>query len=368
MKLVYFLSIFVLTSCFYACKNNQETKTEQKQSLFAPTQWVYPIKENVIHELRCYGELEFDQNKVVPVYAPTAGVAVEVPVETGTYVKKGDVLAVLQSSMITDLQREEVDARSDLDLAKQNRDLSKKMYADGFASQKEVLEAEKSVEKASVNVKRIEELLRLYGASSFSTYTLKAPKAGYVVQRSIKPGMMVRDSYENPLFVISEINTIWVIAYLYQSDIGLVEKDDEAEIRVTGINDTIKGKVSRITNFVDKANKSLQVIIELSNFNERLKPGMFTEVTLLSKDERQVLPAIPTESIVFYNNKNYVTVIDKNDMPQLKLVKTGFQRGNMTYITEGIDENDRVVTYLPLLIFQELYNQQKQMSHNKPAL
>lgn len=363
-------SDFLLFSCCIisaSCHNHNEVRqeTEAERICFTDsTQWVYPVMEPVVRELRCYGELEFDQNKVVPVYAPASGVAVEVPIQTGMYVNKGDVLAVLQSSTITDLQREEVDAHSDLDMAKQNLELSRKMFADGFASQKEVLEAEKGVEKALVNAKRIDELLRLYGASSFSAYTLKAPKAGYVVQRSLNPGMMVRDSYENALFVISEINTVWVAAYLYQSDIGLVEKGDEAEIRITGIHDTIRGAVSRITNFVDKSNKSLRVIIELSNFDERLKPGMFTEVTLLSKDEHCFLPMIPSEAVIFCDNRHFVTVVNADGSPQLRPVKPGVQRGGSMYITEGLSASDRVVTYLPLLIFQELYNRQKGISKN----
>ena len=360
MKFIYFLLVSgcILTGCRH--HNEVEQKKGGDGLCFTDSaQWVHPTMEPVVRELRCYGELEFDQNKVVPVYAPASGVAIEVPVQTGMYVNKGDVLAVLQSSTITDLQREEVDAHSDLDMAKQNLELSRKMFADGFASQKEVLEAEKGVDKALVNAKRIDELLRLYGASSFSAYTLKAPKAGYVVQRSLNPGMMVRDSYENALFVISEINTVWVSAYLYQSDIGFVEKGDAAEIRITGIHDTIRGAVSRITNFVDKSNKSLQVIIELSNFDERLKPGMFTEVTLLCKDEQRFLPTIPNEAVIFCDNKHFVTVINADGSPQLKLIKPGLQRGGRIYIEEGLCASDRVVTHLPLLIFQELYNREK---------
>ena len=356
-KIILFLSILAII--FSGCKQNKGEEKTPDTLLFDATRWVRPVKEEVVHELRCYGDLEFDQNKVVPVYAPLSGVATEVFVETGNRVNKGDALAIFQSSMITDLQREEVDARSDLELANRNAELTKKMFADGFASQKETLEADKNVEKAAANLKRIEELLKLYGANSSSSYILRAPKSGYVVQRSVNPGMVVRDNFESALFVISEINTIWAVAHLYQSDVGIIEKGDEAEMYIAGINDTIKGKVSRITNFIDKASKSLQVVIELNNFDERLKPGMFAEISLLSKDERQVLPAIPTEAIVFCDNKNYVTLIDNNDKPLLREVKLGLQYGKTTYITEGISDTDRVVDHLPLLIFQKLYDEQK---------
>jgi len=108
---------------------------------------------------------------------------------------------------------------------------------------------------------------------------LKAPIDGVIVERKSAAGEQVDKAKE--IFTISEPTNLWVIAEIKERDIGAVKVSQDASFSVLAYpGETFRGKVVRLGNQVEAESRTLEVRIEVSNADGRLKPGMFADVEI----------------------------------------------------------------------------------------
>src|SRR5690554_7796928 len=98
---------------------------------------------------------------------------------------------------------------------------------------------------------------------------------------------------------------------------------------------------------------ALPIWIVLDNKDFKLKPGMIADIIALKKIDRQEV-AVPTSCIVFFNNKNYVLVYKDDCNVEAREVVAFIKRNGITYIENGLAENEKIITQNQLLIFEAL--------------
>jgi membrane fusion protein, heavy metal efflux system len=279
---------------------------------------------------------------------------VKVNVELGDYVNKGQILAIIRSTEIADFEKQLFDAKNDLLVAKNNLKVTQELFEGKLNSEREVIEAKSQVEKAASQLNRMEETYKVYNIKAGSIYEVKAPISGFVIEKHINSDMLLRNDKTDNIFDIAQINEVWAIANVNESDINQVKLGENASVTTLSDPDKIHyGKVDKIFNIIDPETKAMKVRIILKNPNYLLKPEMRATIKL-SYVEGKSMIAIPSEAVIFDKSKNYVMVFhDKNNI-ETRLVEAYRQVDNMTYISSGLKVDEKVINHNQLLIYDAI--------------
>jgi len=307
----------------------------------------------VVQELNLIGNVTYNQDKVVKLYPMVSGNVMEVNVTLGDRVEKGQILALVRSGEIAGAENDIVTAKANLAVSDKNLAAMESMYKSGLASEKDYLASLKENEKAHSELNRVNTVLSIYGGSQ-SNYIIKSPISGFIVEKFINPGMQIRPDNTTNLFTISDLEKVWVIASVYESDIASITVGEKA--RVTSISYPEKifiGDIDKIYNVLDADNKTMKVRIQLDNKENLLKPEMFAKVLVQQIQDSSML-AVPAKSIVFDQNKNWVIIYHNKCDVQKKQVEIVKSTNQYSYIRSGIKPGEFVVTNLQLLIYNAL--------------
>ena len=308
----------------------------------------------VQNELKLTGKVSFDEEKVVRVYPLVSGLASEVRVSVGDYVKKGQELAIIVSAEAAGIRNDLLNAQSNLEIAKKNLQSVEDMYKSGISSEKEFLTAQADVRKAESELTRMKDIVKLNGNNSTADYAIRAPVSGYIVERFINPHMQIRPDNSNNLFTISDLKRVWVLANVYETDIAKVHLGDQVKVNTIAYQDlNFKGKVDRISTVLDPDNKTMKIRINLENENYLLKPEMFASVTV-GYDCNSTMPAVASSALIFDKSKNFVVLFNNKHDAQIREVQVFAVVGDKTYITAGLKPGERVVSKSQLLIYSAL--------------
>lgn len=351
-------ALILSTISFIACKKTPPTEdnvsfylsdTMMAHSKFAETE-IRDVKE----ELKLYGKIEADNNKKAQVYSIVGGSVMKINVELGDYVKQGQILATVRSSEVADFQRQLLDAKADVALAEKNVQVAKDLNVGKLNSEKEVIAAEKELEKANAEKRRIDEVYKIYNLQEGSTYNITAPISGFVVSKNINQNEQLRSDQTNILFSIAQIDEVWVIANVNESDISKVALDYEADVLTISYPDKIfKGKVDRIFNAIDPETKAMKILIKIPNSDLALKPEMNVTVTLKFKENKKLI-AIPSSSVIFDKSKNWVMIFKDRHNIETREIEVYRQLGDTTYVTSGLKEGEKVFSKNNLLVYDAL--------------
>ena len=300
------------------------------------------------------GKVSVDDNKVIQIFPSLAGYATSVAVQLGDYVQKGQLLAVVHSADIANYENQLSDARSNLAVAEKHLKVQTDLKNSQLATDKDVTDAESDVTKAKAAIKQIEDLFRIYKKGEGASYEIHAPIAGYIIQKSINNGMEVGGENGESLFTISEINDVWVVANIFETDIPKVKEGYSADIASLSYPDSLfHGKIDKVYNFLDPQSKTMQARIKVQNTSGLLKPEMFTTVSIHYPGKGNRV-AIPSSAIIFDNNTNYVLVKSGSDSLSIREVLPLSNLDSVTYIKQGLKTGEVIVTKDQLLLYNAL--------------
>jgi cobalt-zinc-cadmium efflux system membrane fusion protein len=323
-------------------------------TMYARTQFAQAKMMDVKNELRLYGRVTADNNKMSPVFPVVSGSVMKVNVELGDYVKQGQVLAVIRSGEAADYDKQKMDAINDVAIAEKNLQVAEDLFKSKLNAEQEVVAAKTELQKAKASLDRINQLYSIYNLKPGALYNVTAPISGFIVEKNITQNVVLSSSSVNNLFSIAEINEVWIIANVNESDIGLIKTGMEATMKTISYPDrTFKAKVDRIFNILDPDTKAMKVRIQIPNADLALKPGMSATVTLQYSEGRQLI-AIPSSAIIFDKSKNWVMVYKDRSHIETRLVEVYHQAGGLAYISNGLNEGETVITKNQLLIYDEL--------------
>lgn len=346
-----------LMSCGSTAKSDDKLtdKVPQKTNLLATATFDTARLETTQNELNLTGKITVNQDQVVKVFPLVGGHIETLKADLGDYVKRGQILAVIRSGDLADLEQQAVSARGQLSVAQKNMQVTEDMTKAGLSSQRELVASKEQLAAAKGEVNRVTERRRIVGGNG-SVYLVKSPMSGFIVEKTASPGMELRSDDPENLFTVSNLDHVWVLANVYESDLANVHEGDPATITTLSYPDKIfHGKIDKIFNVLDPDSKTLKVRVTLDNADYRLKPEMFANVnvTYAGHDERV---AIPAKSVVFDKNRNFVVVVNKQNQPVVREVNIYKTIGQKTYLSDGLAPGDRVVTSNQLLIYNALGN------------
>ncbi|GAB3816788.1 efflux RND transporter periplasmic adaptor subunit [Pontibacter rugosus] len=290
------------------------------------------------------------------------GVVSKVNFSLGDYVKKGTVLLEVRSPELSSLNAELRTAQAQLKLAQRQLSAKQEMFDDGVASERELIEAQQDVEIARLEITKVQENLNIYGGSlERGVLIIKAPFSGHIVSKNIVSGQQI-DSGDEPLFSISELEEVWVMANVYAGNLSSVKQGMEVEVSASSYPDQIfKGKIDRLANTFDTEERVLKARISIQNRDLLLKPEMFVNVSVTQgnvaqDNEQNGLLSFPAKAMILSNSKHQVVVYRDSCNFNIVQLEPVFQTANTVMVKEGLKEGDKVVTENHLLIYNQIQN------------
>ena len=170
----------------------------------------------------------------------------------------------------------------------------------------------------------------------------RSPISGTVVERLITPGQLLQAG-TTPCFTVADLNTVWVMGNLFETDLPSVAMGDPVEIRAGAGGEPIAGKVDYISAIVDPTTRAIPVRIVASNPHGIFKRDLYVSITLRSNREKTGL-LVPVAAVL-RNDENlpFVFVANADGTFARRRVETGSRVGDRQQITSGLTPGETIV-------------------------
>ena len=183
------------------------------------------------------------------------------------------------------------------------------------------------------------------------TLVMTSPVNGIVLEKPSVAGK--RFTPGEPLYQIADLSNLWLIADIFEQDIGSVRVGQKARFTMTAYpGEAFEGKVAFIYPLLDAGTRTAKVRIELSNRGGLLKPDMFGSVELAVGATRQAL-AVPDSAVIDSGTRRIVLVRPTEGRFEPREVKTGRHGDGYVEILDGVREGEAVVVRANFLIDAE---------------
>ena len=229
------------------------------------------------------GEIAADANRTARVFPRVGGQVLRVGVDLGDEVKRGQVLAVLQSAEIADLQNQHTAGTADLAVARKNLAVAEDLLQNGLAAEQDVFRARAELVRAQAAATRNHRQLDTYGMAQGGQYELKAPVSGYVIEKNLAAGLRFNATNVPAAFTVANLDSVWVMANVFESDLRAVRQGQAVEITTLSYPDQpLRGRIDQLFHVLDHESKVMKVRCTLPNPGHLLKPGMHAQVRVLA--------------------------------------------------------------------------------------
>jgi Cu(I)/Ag(I) efflux system membrane fusion protein len=182
------------------------------------------------------------------------------------------------------------------------------------------------------------------------TLEVRSPAAGVVTRRSVVEGSYVQPGSE--LFEIADLSTVWVLADIYEHDLARVSEGQPAQLELAAYpGERFAGKVGFLSPTVDPQSRTLRIRLTFKNPDLRLRPGLYGNVVLTLPPTEGLF--VPREAVVDTGAARYLFVAQPGGRFEPRKVKLGARAGDRVQVTEGVHEGEIVVTTANFLLDSE---------------
>jgi Cu(I)/Ag(I) efflux system membrane fusion protein len=198
-----------------------------------------------------------------------------------------------------------------------------------------------------------DQLKRLQRSGTIArTLTLRAPANGIVLEKMAVEGMRFMPG--EPLYRIADLSSVWLIADVFEQDLGVIREHQDAKITVNAYpGTTFSGKVAFIYPTVTQETRTGKVRIVVPNPDLRLKTGMYANVAFDITAGDNPVVAVPDSAVMDSGTKQAVLVERGEGMFEPREVKLGAHADGYYEIREGLGAGERVVVSANFLIDAE---------------
>jgi cobalt-zinc-cadmium efflux system membrane fusion protein len=260
-------------------------------------------------------------------------------------------------------------ARSALDLAQLQHKRAKDLFEGKAVPLKDFQQAEATLIQAQNDLRSTETALeaarnklRILGLTddAISAFqekgrinpetTIFAPIAGTVVQRKIGPGQYVNSGASDPVFVIGDLSTVWLTAFVRETEASTVVVGQELTFNLLALpGRTLTGRINYVAAAIDPATRRLMVRATVDNASGQLKPEMFATVTLYAPDDQPSV-GVPKQALIYEGDQVRVWVAHEDKSIELRQIKTGLTNGDLVEVHGNLKPGEQIVTKGSLFI------------------
>jgi cobalt-zinc-cadmium efflux system membrane fusion protein len=322
------------------------------------------------------GKIAIDEDRSTPVFSPYAGRVTRLLAKPGDSVVKGQPLFVIEAADNVQAQNDFIaamtamnKAKSALDLAQLQGQRAKDLFEgravplkDYQQSQATLIQAQNDLRSSETALQAARNKLRLLGLTDddIATFqekgrinpeiTIFAPIAGTVVQRKIGPGQYVNAGASDPVYVIGDLSTVWLTAFVRESDCANVAIGQDVSFNVLALpGRSLTARINYVATAIDPATRRLLVRATIDNKNATLKPEMFANVTIYSAGDRLAV-GVPKQALIYEGDQVRIWVAHPDKSIELRQIKPGLTNGDLVEVIGNLKPGEQIVTKGALFI------------------
>jgi membrane fusion protein, heavy metal efflux system len=296
------------------------------------------------------GEIAVDPDRSARIAARISGRVVEVRVKEGARVKKGDVIAVLESPEIARTRAAVASTTARAGSARMNADRLKRLVASRLASGQEAATAEGEAAALEAEVAAARQTLGAFGQGAeqargtAARLIVRAPVAGFILSRDAVAGQTIDG--EHVIAVVGDLDRAYFLGRLFEKDLARVTEGAGAEVRLNAYPDeAFDGTVEAIGKQLDPAARTVTARVLVRNHRDLLKVGLFGTARIITGPatkpaKRLVVPLVAVTRIA---NKDVVFVRQADGDFEMHPVTLGQTAGRRVEVLTGLREGEPIV-------------------------
>jgi RND family efflux transporter MFP subunit len=302
---------------------------------------VVPGRSDVGRIVTASGPLSARRDQPVGI-AGQGGRVVRVLVDAGSWVRAGQVLAVIdrsvQAQQAAQLAAQVESAKANAALAQANYDRAVALQGRGFVSKAEI-DSKKAARDAAVAQVRVAQAQLGATRAQIGQLDVTAPTAGLILQRSVELGQIVSPG-SGALFRLAENGQMEMRAQLAQQDLAFVHVGMPAQVTPVGSDRGTAGTVWQVSPVIDPQSRLGEVRIAVP-YDPSIRPGGYADAKITAGTTSA--PRLPQSAVLSDDKGNYVYIINgKNEVERRNITIGGVDENGVT-IASGLSGNEPVV-------------------------
>lgn len=241
---------------------------------------------NIRSALQFPGEIRFNEDRTAHIVPRVGGIVERVQADLGQLVRKGQVLAVISSNIVSETRSELQSANQRRELAQSTYEREKKLWEEKISPEQDVLQARQAMREAEIAAANASQKLQTFGAGggggALGRYELRAPFDGIVVEKHITLGEAVRE--DTQVFTISDLSTVWAEMSVPARDLPRVRVGEKVQVRSGAFEANANGVVAYVGSLIGEQTRTARARVTLPNPQMAWRPGLFVNVEVLAEE------------------------------------------------------------------------------------
>ena len=291
------------------------------------------------------GQLHFNENRLAKLSARGEALIVEVKVDIGDEVKRGQPLVVLASGAVGQDQSRLAAAKARFEAARAALAREQALQQSGISSKRSVEQAQTELAAAQADYDAARAALRAAGAGEAGAggqYVLAAPFNGTVVAREAVTGKSV--SAETTLIEVADLSTMWAVLDVPEEASATVRPGQRVTLAFEGLGGaTREGVIGRMGAALDAHTRTVRARVDVPNPDRSLRAGLFIRAKIAVVGERDAL-LLPRDAIQRAEGRSLVFVRTAPGQYDPVAVELGARADDEVEVLKGISPGAEVVT------------------------
>jgi membrane fusion protein (multidrug efflux system) len=322
-----FACVLLLSACQQG-DDVEEEQTDEEETPPVPVEVSAPVRGDIFATYT--GTAPIEAFAEADVIAKVDGEVRELHVEEGDIVDKNQILATLDGDRLR-LELSESQAR----LRKMQRDFQRNQEL-----QEKGLISEGDFERIQYDLEALQASFNL--ANLELDYTqIRAPIAGVVSERYLKLGNTIKTG--DPVFRVTSFDPLVAYMYVPEREFRQITAGQPVRIEIDALpGPPLIAAVTRVSPVVDPETGTFKITIELSDADQRIKPGMFGRMSIVYDKHENVLQ-VPRSAIIETASDTTIFVVE-DGVGLRKTIESGFSSDGMVEIISGLTDGENVIT------------------------
>jgi len=301
------------------------------------------------------GEIRFNDDRTAHIVPRVAGVVQSVPADLGQSVKKGQVLAVIASTAVSEQRSELAAAQKRLRLAQLTYDREKMLWQDKISAEQDYLQARQTLQEAEIASQNARQKLAAIGADTtakgdLNRFEIRAPFDGMVVEKHISLGEAVKE--DAPVFTLSDLSTVWAEIAVPARDLNRIRVGEKVLVKADAFDSSASGTVAYVGSLLGAQTRTAMARVTLVNPQGTWRPGLFVNIEVVTA-EAEVPVAVPVAALHRMEERDVIFVRTEDGF-RVQVVRTGRSDGRLTEIVDGLKAGEQYAADGSFIVRSEL--------------
>lgn len=318
-----------------------------KQILVGEPEW-----SQVAGTLRVAGRVEADETRIARVSAPVTGRITELSVVEGQTVSRGDIVARIHSTQLSEAQSDFLKVVSQRRLAERAVERARRLLEADVIGEAELQRRDAELAQENAELASLRDQLKLLGMSDAALERLETSRTvnsfaqvvatidGTVMERKVTIGQVVQAA--ESVCVLADLSNVWLVADVPEQAAGAVEVGKQVEAEVPALPEMkLRGKLTFVSATVNPDTRTVRIRMDVPNARRRLKPAMLATMSLMDAAENHRI--VPVGAVVRESNQDYIFVQTAGQSYRLRRVSLGMELEGKYVLLEGIQPGEKVV-------------------------